>query len=267
MMTHAANSWAALADPTRRTIFERLIERPSAVGELAHELPVSRPAVSQHLKVLKNAGLVVDKRAGKQRIYQVDPDGLAALRAELDRFWSKTLAAYKTVVEQPTQGDPMSIQAADTSVRTSIVVEAPISRAFEVFTTDFGSFKPAEHNMLKVEIAETVFEPKAGGFLYDRGVDGSVCRWARVLAYDPPTRVLLSWDISPHWQIEEDLAKTSEWEVRFIAEAPQRTRVEIEHRCLDRHGEGWQGVRDGVAGDRGWPLYLRQYAERMARER
>jgi DNA-binding transcriptional ArsR family regulator len=102
-MTYAINAFAALADSTRRTIFERLIEHPSAVSELARELPVSRPAVSQHLKVLKNAGLVFDKRAGKQRIYQVDPDGLAALRSELERFWTKTLATYKTVVEQPTK--------------------------------------------------------------------------------------------------------------------------------------------------------------------
>ena len=100
-MTYTMNGWAALAEPTRRAIFERLVEHPSAVGELARELPVSRPAVSQHLKVLKDAGLVVDKRAGKQRIYQGDPDGLAALRAELDRFWNNTLAAYKSVVEQP----------------------------------------------------------------------------------------------------------------------------------------------------------------------
>ncbi|MBI2262921.1 MAG: winged helix-turn-helix transcriptional regulator [Caulobacterales bacterium] len=99
-MTYATSGWAALADPTRRTIFERLIAHPSAVGELADGMPVSRPAVSQHLKVLKDAGLVVDKRAGKQRIYQVDPDGLAALRLELDRFWNKTLAAYKAAVEQ-----------------------------------------------------------------------------------------------------------------------------------------------------------------------
>jgi DNA-binding transcriptional ArsR family regulator/uncharacterized protein YndB with AHSA1/START domain len=266
-MTYTTNGWTALADPTRRAIFERLIEHPSAVNELARGLPVSRPAVSQHLKVLKDAGLVVDRRAGKQRVYQVDRGGLAALRAELDRFWTKTLAAYKTVVEQPTQGDPMSTLAADTSVRTSIVVEAPISRAFKVFTEDFGRFKPAEHNMLKVAIAETVFEPKVGGFLYDRGVDGSVCRWARVLAYDPPNRVLLSWDISPQWQIENDPLKTSEWEVRFTAETPQRTRVEIEHRNLDRHGEGWQGVREGVAGDRGWPLYLQRYANLFAKER
>jgi uncharacterized protein YndB with AHSA1/START domain len=161
----------------------------------------------------------------------------------------------------------MSIQAADTTVRTSIVVEAPIARAFKVFTEDFGKFKPAEHNMLGVEIAETVFEPKVGGFLYDRGTDGSVCRWARVLAYDPPKRVLLSWNISPQWQIEADPKKTSEWEVRFIAETPQRTRVEIEHRHLERHGEGWQGVREGVAGDQGWPLYLQRYARLFANER
>ncbi len=101
-MAYATSGWTALGDPTRRAIFERLIEQPSAVSELARELPLSRPAVSQHLKVLKDAGLVVDKRAGKQRIYQVDPDGLAALRAELDRFWTKALAAYKKVVEQST---------------------------------------------------------------------------------------------------------------------------------------------------------------------
>ena len=104
-MTNATNGWAALADPTRRAIFERLIERPQAVTQLAEDMPVSRPAVSQHLKVLRDAGLVVDTRAGKHRIYQVDRNGLAALRAELDRFWNKTLAAYKAVVEQSTRGD------------------------------------------------------------------------------------------------------------------------------------------------------------------
>ena len=95
-------------------------------------------------------------------------------------------------------------------IKHSIVVEAPIERAFKVFTEDFGSFKPREHNLLAVPIAETVFEPRAGGNVYDRGVDGSECRWARVLAYEPPNRVLLSWDISPRWQIETDPDKTSE---------------------------------------------------------
>jgi DNA-binding transcriptional ArsR family regulator len=100
-MAYATSGWTALADPIRHTIFELLVERPCSVGDLARVLPVSRPAVSQHLKVLKDAGLVVDTPAGKQRIYRVDPEGLAALRAELDRFWSKTLAAYKVAVEQP----------------------------------------------------------------------------------------------------------------------------------------------------------------------
>jgi uncharacterized protein YndB with AHSA1/START domain len=158
----------------------------------------------------------------------------------------------------------MSTQASETSVRTSTVVEAPIERAFSVFTDGFGSFKPPEHNLLEVEIAETVFESHVGGNIYDRGVDGSECRWARVLAYEPPNRVVFSWDISPQWQIETDQDKTSEVEVRFIAEAPDRTRVELEHRNLDRHGEGWEASREGVGGDQGWPLYLDRFAERIA---
>jgi uncharacterized protein YndB with AHSA1/START domain len=154
----------------------------------------------------------------------------------------------------------MNTHSAVTSVKQSIVVEAPIARAFKIFTEGFGSFKPPEHNMLGVEIAETVFEPRVGGHIFDRGIDGSECRWARVLAYEPPHRVLLSWDISPQWQIEIDPEKTSEWEVRFTAETPNRTRVELEHRKLERHGGGWEGVRDAVAGDQGWPLYLQRYA-------
>jgi DNA-binding transcriptional ArsR family regulator len=102
VVTYQADGWIALGDSTRRTIFEHLAERPRAVGELAGELPVSRPAVSQHLKVLKDAGLVIDHRAGTRRIYQLNPDGLADLRAELDRFWNQALASYKQIVEQAT---------------------------------------------------------------------------------------------------------------------------------------------------------------------
>jgi uncharacterized protein YndB with AHSA1/START domain len=148
-----------------------------------------------------------------------------------------------------------------TSVHHSIVVEAPVERAFAVFTEGFGRFKPREHNLLGAEIAETVFEPRVGGHLYDRGVDGSECRFARVLAYEPPHRVVISWDISPQWQLETDLERTSEVEVRFVAETARRTRVELEHRNLDRHGDGWQGVRAGVDGADGWPLYLGRFAE------
>ena len=155
----------------------------------------------------------------------------------------------------------MTTQAQDTSVRTQVVVDVPIERAFAVFTEDFDSIKPREHNMLAVEIAESVFERREGGRIYDRGVDGSECQWARVLVYEPPNRVVFSWDISPQWQIESDLEKTSEVEVRFISETPERTRVELEHRNLDRHGEGWEGTRAGVGSDGGWPLYLERFAE------
>jgi uncharacterized protein YndB with AHSA1/START domain len=154
----------------------------------------------------------------------------------------------------------MSEQPTAMTVRHSVVVEAPIDKAFEVFTKGFGRFKPTEHNLLGLEIAETVFDGRVGGYLYDRGVDGRECRWARILAYDPPNRILLSWDIGPTWQIEPDPNKTSEFEVRFVAETPTRTKVELEHRNLDRHGDGWEGVRDGVDGEFGWPLYLRRYA-------
>lgn len=157
----------------------------------------------------------------------------------------------------------MTTQEQGAYVRTQIVVEAPIERAFRVFTEDFGSFKPPEHNLLGGEIAETVFEPREGGHVYDRGVDGSECRWARVLAYEPPNRVVISWDISAQWAVETNLEKTSEVEVRFVSEAPERTRVEVEHRNLERHGEGWEGVRDAVGSPGGWPLYLQRFAERL----
>jgi DNA-binding transcriptional ArsR family regulator len=105
MQAYATSGWTALGDPTRRAIFERLVDRPQAVSELAGGLPVSRPAVSQHLRVLKDAGLVVDRRSGKQRIYRLHPVGVGALRADLERFWSKALAGYKEIVEQPTEED------------------------------------------------------------------------------------------------------------------------------------------------------------------
>ena len=118
--------------------------------------------------------------------------------------------------------------------------------------------------MLGVDIAETVLEPRAGGRIYDRGIDGSECEWASVIAYEPPDRVVFSWNVSPHWQVEADPARRSEVEVRFVAEGSQRTRVELEHRHLDRHGDGWEGLRDGVAAPDGWPLYLQRYAELLS---
>ena len=151
-------------------------------------------------------------------------------------------------------------------VRHQIVVNAPIDRAFALFTNNFDAIKPREHNLLPVAIAETVFETRVGGHIYDIGVDGSRCHWARVLAFEPPSRVVFTWDISPTWQLENDLTKTSEVEVRFVAESGEHTRVELEHRRLERHGAGWRSVADGVDGEAGWPLYLHRYAELVGSE-
>ena len=157
----------------------------------------------------------------------------------------------------------MTAQATDTSVHTSIVVEAPVERAFSVFTEDIGSWWNPDHHLLEGELAEMVFEPRVGGHVYDRGVDGSECRWARVLAYEPPNRVVISWDINTRWELETDLDRTSEVEVRFVAESADLTRVELEHRNLDRHGEGWEGMRDAVGSPEGWPLVLKGFAARL----
>jgi uncharacterized protein YndB with AHSA1/START domain len=148
----------------------------------------------------------------------------------------------------------MSVQTAQTSVRTATTVQAPIERAFSVFTEGIASWWPPTHHILQAELAEMVFEPFEGGHVIDRGVDGSECRWARVLSYEPPRRVVISWDINPRWQVETDPERTSEVEIRFTSEAPDRTRVDLEHRHLDRHGDGWESIRDAVGSPEGWNL-------------
>lgn len=147
-------------------------------------------------------------------------------------------------------------QLDSTAVQTSVEVAAPIDHAFRVFTEGIGTWWNPDHHILPAELAEMVFEPWAGGHIIDRGVDGTECRWARVLAYEPPTLVRFSWDISLQWTLEPDPARTSEVEVRFTAVAPDRTHVELVHSHLDRHGEGWQQMRAAVSS--GWSL--EQYA-------
>jgi uncharacterized protein YndB with AHSA1/START domain len=143
------------------------------------------------------------------------------------------------------------------SVSTEITVEAPIEHAFSVFTEGIGTWWNPDHHILAAKLEEMVFEPFVGGHIIDRGVDGSECRWARVLAYEPPTRVVFSWDIDLSWQIETDPRKTSEIEVLFTTEGPDRTHVTLEHRHIDRHGHGWEAMRDAVST--GWSLT--HYAE------
>jgi uncharacterized protein YndB with AHSA1/START domain len=157
----------------------------------------------------------------------------------------------------------MTIQSTAAPVRTSIVVQAPITRAFEVFTADMGSWWPADHHILEGELAEMVFEPRVGGHIYDRATDGSECHWARVLAYKPPDRLVFSWDIDLQWQLEADPQRTSEVEVRFVAETPTRTRVELEHRGIERHGDGWESMHAAVGSPNGWSGGLEAFARRL----
>jgi uncharacterized protein YndB with AHSA1/START domain len=156
-------------------------------------------------------------------------------------------------------------QAQATSVRAEVVVSAPVQRAFRVFTEEMASWWHPEHHILQGELAKMVIEPRVGGRVYDLGADGTECTWARVLAFEPPHRLVLRWDISPRWEIETDLEKTSEVVVTFVAEDDRTTRVELEHRHLDRHGEGWEGERDAVGSPGGWPGGLRRFAEYVER--
>lgn len=141
---------------------------------------------------------------------------------------------------------------AETSVSTAVDVNASLARAFTVFTAEIGTWWDADKHILDAPLAEMIFEPYVGGNIIDRGTDGSECRWARVLAYEPPHRVCFSWDINTRWQIETDPAKTSEVEITFTAIDAEHTRVVLTHRHLDRHGDGWEGMRDAVGS--GWSL-------------
>jgi len=158
----------------------------------------------------------------------------------------------------------MSSTTTDTAVRTSIVVETPIERAFEVFTAEMQSWWPKEHHILQGELEAMVVEAHPGGRIYDRATDGSECTWAHVLAYEPPRRFCFSWAVSLTWEVETDPAKRSEVDITFLAEAPDRTRVEVEHRELQRHGDGWEQMRDAVGGPDGWAVGLRRFANAAA---
>jgi uncharacterized protein YndB with AHSA1/START domain len=155
----------------------------------------------------------------------------------------------------------VSEQRVTNEIRLAIEVAVPLDRAFRVFTEQFDSIKPREHNLLGVDIAETVLEAKPGGRVYDRGVDGTICEWARVVDVEPPHRLVLAWLISPQWQIEEREDKASEVEVRFSAIDDGHTRVELRHHGLERHGEGWESAASGLSSEGGWPLYLNRFQQ------
>jgi uncharacterized protein YndB with AHSA1/START domain len=153
---------------------------------------------------------------------------------------------------QPTTLDP---------VRRSITVRAPIDRAFAVFTDGLDRWWPREHHIGDPDLAEAVLEPRAGGRWYERGVDGSECEWGTVLAWEPPHRLVLSWQIGADWRYDPDASHASEIEARFIAEGPEQTRVEFEHRAFERHGAGGEKIAAAVGSPEGWDGTLENFAK------
>ena len=154
-------------------------------------------------------------------------------------------------------------EATNVRVRKTITVRASQERAFTVFTKEFGSWWPTEHHIGAADLADAIIEPREGGRYYERGVDGSECDWGRVLAYDPPDRVVLSWHLQGDWTYDPDPAKASEIEVRFIAEAPDRTRVELDHRHIERHNHA-DRVLQGIESPDGWSGILARYSDKLA---
>lgn len=261
MSTDIAAGLATIGEPTRRLIVERLARGPLSVHEIADRLPVGRPAVSMHLRALKDAGLVVDRRMGNRRLYQLNPEALAALRDYLDWYWTQALATYKQAVEQQEEGGTGAM-APEVEVRVakSLVVEVPRVQAFEFFIRQEAWWPSQTHHLAEPPLETVILEPFAGGRWYERGRDGRECDWGTVLVWEPPRRIVVTWQIGPGWVYEPDPTKASEIEVRFLAESQQRTRVEFEHRHLERYGEQAERMRAILDAPNGAAGVLQAYA-------
>jgi hypothetical protein len=152
----------------------------------------------------------------------------------------------------------------ETSIRKSIVVNAPIAHAFKVFTERFDSWWPHTHHIGKVEPFTAILEPREGGRWFERGADGSECDWGKVLVYSPPNRVAVSWHLDATYAYDPDPSKASRVDVTFHDEGNGRTRVELVHSQLDRHGAGWEKLREGVDSAGGWTGILDKFASTAA---
>ena len=249
-MHDAGTELSALADPTRRTIFEMVRERPRAVGEIARELPVSRPAVSQHLRVLLEAGLVSADQVGARRLYAVAPGGLSGLRSWLENQWEAVLDAFESAARRERETWMTANQQIDPIVKQRTLPFDP-GEAFRSFTERIGSWWPtATHSIEGDRDADIRFEGRVGGRVVEIAADGTEWAWADVLAWNPPHRVVLSWHPN-----EEPVA-ASTIEVTFTA-VDEGTQVRLEHRGWEEFGAaGWE-LRDQYAT--GWEPVLDAY--------
>jgi DNA-binding transcriptional ArsR family regulator len=236
---------SALGEPTRLALYERLRSGPATVGELADLVPVTRQAVSQHLRVLGLAGLVTQRRAGTRHFYSADPSGLEAVRSYFEQAWAGALDQYKTAADLEASGkeETLAQQATDLTVRKSVTVALSIDRAYALFTERISSWWPFKTKSIGAERAESVvLEGRAGGRLYEELTGGGQALWGEVLVWDPPRRLVLSWRVNA-----DDPSTVIE--VNFI-ESQSGTNVELEHR-------GWENYRtDGsehaASYDAGW---------------
>jgi DNA-binding transcriptional ArsR family regulator/uncharacterized protein YndB with AHSA1/START domain len=247
----------ALGDQTRRRIVGRLAAGPLDVAGLSAGLPVGRTAVSMHLRVLKDAGLVHDEADGNRRVYHLEPDALRRLRDHLDWYWERSLAAYQRAAETEAKEQRDMIMVAKT-----VQVDAPLNVAFDVFIGQ--RWWPVHtHHLAEPRGTEVLLEPFEGGRWYERAADGTETDWGIVLAWQPPYRLLLSWQVSPEWTYEHDAERASQIEVTFTPEGTDRTRVDFTHRHLERYGDQAERMRRILDGKGGEPLaaFARQILE------
>jgi DNA-binding transcriptional ArsR family regulator/uncharacterized protein YndB with AHSA1/START domain len=242
----------ALGDPTRRRIIGRLAVGPLDVGGLAAGMPVGRTAVSMHLRVLKAAGLVGDSAVGTRRVYHLEPDSLRRLRDHLDWYWERSLSAYQQAAEARA-GEQNVTTEQEIVVTKTVRVNAPLAVAFEVFVGQ--AWWPVDtHHVAEPHGSEVVLEPFRGGRWYERAPDGTETDWGTVLAWQPPHRLLLTWQVSPRWTYEPDAALGSQVEVTFTPDGPEATRVVLTHRHLERYGPEAERMRRILDGKGGEPL-------------
>lgn len=251
----------ALGDPMRRAILGRLAVGPLGVGEISAGMPIGRTGVSMHLRVLKDAGLIRDRAVGNRRIYQLEPDALRQVRDHLDWYWERAMVAYRKAAEERAGGPELV-------VAKSVRVDAPVAVAFEVFAEQEW-WPVATHHLARSPGVAVVLEPFAGGRWYERGADGTETDWGTVLAWQPPYRLLLTWQVSPQWSYEADPERASQIEVTFTPDGPHATRVDLTHRHLERYGAEAERMRRILSDKGGEPLaaYARRVAARLEEER
>lgn len=255
MTTDVDTGLDAFGDPMRRWIIGRLAAGPLDVGALAEGMPIGRPAVSMHLRQLKAAGLVADRIVGNRRVYRLEPDALRRLRDYFDWYWERSLTAYQAAAEARAREREMNAESEipEIMVAKCVTVEAPLATAFEVFIGQEW-WPVATHHIAEPAGREAVLEPFPGGRWYERGADGAETDWGAVLVWQPPHRLVLSFQVNPQWTYEPDPARGSEIEVTFTPESPERTRVELIHRRLERYGTEAARMRRILDDKGGEPL-------------